>query len=347
MGADRATRIVMSHRLLRRYVLPGERVVLAMRRHWAKLLEPALTCLAVFVLVAWATLALQPALGDRALWLWWLWLAALARLGWRVLLWRVEWFVATDKRMLLLTGLVTHQIGMMPLLKVTDMRYSRSVLGQLLGYGQFLLESAGQDQALRSIDWVAHPDATYRDLCALIFTPTGTPDTVAAAHARLVPGVARGAPQPYAQQYAQPYAPPSPQPYAQPSAPPVVPPPRPAPSWPPVAGAGSGGDLDTQPIPAGPPPVPTPTVAEAGAAPLTVEAEAIAGEEALRRAEEDAEDRSWDVSEPTATFVRLGPRRDAVPPPPRPARDGAQDDAHPDPTRPTGGKPDGADGRPT
>ncbi|MFS0705846.1 PH domain-containing protein [Cellulomonas sp. 179-A 9B4 NHS] len=193
MGADRATRIVMSHRLLRRYVLPGERVVLAMRRHWAKLLEPALTCLAVFVLVAWATLALQPTLGDRALWLWWLWLAALARLGWRVLLWRVEWFVATDKRMLLLTGLVTHQIGMMPLLKVTDMRYSRSLPGQLLGYGQFLLESAGQDQALRSIDWVAHPDATYRDLCALIFTPTGTPDTVAAAHARLVPGVGASA----------------------------------------------------------------------------------------------------------------------------------------------------------
>ena len=31
MGADRATRIVLSHRLLRRYVLPGERVVLAAR----------------------------------------------------------------------------------------------------------------------------------------------------------------------------------------------------------------------------------------------------------------------------------------------------------------------------
>ncbi|TGY86046.1 PH domain-containing protein, partial [Cellulomonas shaoxiangyii] len=171
MGADRATRIVMSHRLLRRYVLPGERVVLATRRHWAKLLEPALTCLAVFVVVAWLTLELQPEVGDGALWLWWLWLAALARLGWFALVWRVEWFVATDKRMLLLTGLVTHQIGMMPLMKVTDMRYSRSVLGQVLGYGQFLLESAGQDQALRSIDWVARPDATYRDLCALIFTP--------------------------------------------------------------------------------------------------------------------------------------------------------------------------------
>ncbi|WP_222928314.1 MULTISPECIES: PH domain-containing protein [Cellulomonas] len=310
MGADRATRIVLSHRLLRRYVLPGERVVLATRRHWAKLLEPALTALAVLVAVAWLTARLEPALGEAALWLWWLWLAALARLGWLVLVWRVEWFVATDKRMLLLTGLVTHQIGMMPLMKVTDMRYSRSVLGQLLGYGQFLLESAGQDQALRSIDWVARPDATYRDLCALIFTPVDGSGDVDDAPAR-------GLPRPR---------------------PPAVPPSR----WPARTPAGGtrAGEVDTQPIGLTAPPSPVvhapapdprpgaavlpPTLAEAAASPLAVEAEAIAGEDALRRAEEDAQDRSWDVSEPTATFVRLEPgTRTAPSPPARPARPAA------------------------
>lgn len=173
MTADEATRIVRSHRLLRRYVLPDERVLLAARRHWAKLSEPALTTAAVVVGCGWLTAALAPQLGDRALVVWWLAAAASVRFAWFLLLWRVEWFVATDKRMLLLTGLVTHQVGMMPLVKVTDMRYSRSVLGQLLGYGQFLLESAGQDQALRQIGWVARPDETYRDLCALIFTPNG------------------------------------------------------------------------------------------------------------------------------------------------------------------------------
>ena len=175
MTTDHATRIVMSHRLLRRYVLPGERVVLATRRHWAKLLEPGATASGVFVVCAWLSYRLQPAIGDGVYVVWWLWFAALLRFGWFLLLWRVEWFVATDKRMLLLTGLVTHQVGMMPLAKVTDMRYSRTVLGQMLGYGQFLLESAGQDQALRLIGWVARPDATYRDLCALIFTPVTAP----------------------------------------------------------------------------------------------------------------------------------------------------------------------------
>ena len=96
----------------------------------------------------------------------------LVRLVWKVLDWRNEWFVATDKRMLLLYGLVTKKVSMMPLVKVTDMRYSRSITGRVLGYGEFLMESAGQDQALSRISWVANPDSTYRELCAIIFTPT-------------------------------------------------------------------------------------------------------------------------------------------------------------------------------
>nr|WP_241744520.1 PH domain-containing protein [Cellulosimicrobium arenosum] len=87
--------------------------------------------------------------------------------------WRNEWFVATDKRLLLLYGLITHKVAMMPLKKVTDMNYGRSPTGRVLGYGQFLLESAGQDQALRKIDWVAQPDETYRRLCDTLFGPSG------------------------------------------------------------------------------------------------------------------------------------------------------------------------------
>lgn len=172
MTQDRAERIVAGHRQLRRYVLADERVVLATRRHWAKLFEPIVSTALVVVVVGWVVLVLSPRLGDGVGVLWWVAIVALARLGWYVLLWRVEWFVATDKRMLLLTGLITHQVAMMPMIKVTDMRYSRSILGQLLGYGEFLLETAGQDQALRRIAWVDHPDETYRDLCATIFTPT-------------------------------------------------------------------------------------------------------------------------------------------------------------------------------
>ncbi|MEK8225289.1 PH domain-containing protein [Oerskovia sp. M15] len=159
----------MSARHLRRYILPGERVVLATRAHWGKLAEPVGTTFASFLLVAWLVVASGPTLGDGALMLWWVWLAVALRLLWKVLDWRNEWFVATDKRMLLMFGLVTHKVAMMPLGKVTDMSYSRSIVGRVLGYGQFILESAGQDQAMSRINWVAKPDATYRQLCDTIF----------------------------------------------------------------------------------------------------------------------------------------------------------------------------------
>ena len=163
----------LSARHLRRYILPGERVVLATRAHWGKLAEPVATTFAAFLLAAWLVSVLAPAVGEGSLLLWWAWVLVALRLLWKVLDWRNEWFVATDKRMLLMFGLVTHKVAMMPLGKVTDMSYSRSILGRILGYGQFILESAGQDQAMSRINWVANPDVTYRRLCDTIFIPGG------------------------------------------------------------------------------------------------------------------------------------------------------------------------------
>ncbi|MBE9925197.1 PH domain-containing protein, partial [Cellulosimicrobium cellulans] len=139
------------------------------------LVEPVATTVAGAVVIAWLVVQAGPAVGDGVLVLWWLWLILAARLVWKVFEWRNEWFVATDKRLLLLYGLITHKVAMMPLTKVTDMNYGRSLVGRVLGYGQFLLESAGQDQALRQIDWVARPDRTYRLLCDTLFIPGGRP----------------------------------------------------------------------------------------------------------------------------------------------------------------------------
>ena len=169
---DTVEQTLAGHRTLRKYVLSGERVVLTRRSHWGKLMEPALSTFVAFVVVAWLVEVASTAVGHNAEWLWWLWVVVLVRLVWLVLDWRNEWFVATDKRILLLYGLITKKVSMMPLVKVTDMRYSRSIAGRVLGYGEFLMESAGQDQALNKISWVANPDSTYRELCAIIFTPT-------------------------------------------------------------------------------------------------------------------------------------------------------------------------------
>jgi len=150
-------------------LLPGERLVTAVRAHWAKLAEPVATTTLGFVAAVWVDSNVTKSTQAVGTVFWWIFFALLLRLLWCLLDWSHNWFVATDKRLLLRYGLISHKVAMMPLLKVTDMSYVRSIPGQFLGYGKFVLESAGQDQALREVKWVPNPDQTYRDICAEIF----------------------------------------------------------------------------------------------------------------------------------------------------------------------------------
>ena len=158
-----------ARRGLDRYVLDGERIVTAAHQHWAKIALPVSSAVAGLVLVLAIDTSLPIGLSRISNVFWWAWFGLLGWALWRVLEWRHDWFIATDKRLLLTYGLITQQVGMMPLAKVTDMSYNRSPAGRLLGYGTFVMESAGQDQALHRVRWVARPDHTYRAICAEIF----------------------------------------------------------------------------------------------------------------------------------------------------------------------------------
>ena len=60
---------------------------------------------------------------------------------------------------------------MMPLVKVTDLSFARPPGGRLFGYGEIVIESAGQDQALRRIRQLPDPDELYLEICDLLFGP--------------------------------------------------------------------------------------------------------------------------------------------------------------------------------
>jgi hypothetical protein len=64
---------------------------------------------------------------------------------------------------------------MMPLAKVTDMSFKRTIAGRMLGYGEFILESAGQDQALTNVDYLPYPEQLYLEVCEMIF-PNKNPE---------------------------------------------------------------------------------------------------------------------------------------------------------------------------
>lgn len=147
---------------------PSERVVIEVRRHWAQQFWTGVLVFGALVLTLLldTILPLVPLVRD-ALWL--SWFVVVGYFGWRMLEWSLDWFVISDRRFLLVTGVLARQVDMMPLSKVTDMRYERSLLGRMLGYGKFVLESAGQDQALHTIDYLPEPDQLYVQVCELLF----------------------------------------------------------------------------------------------------------------------------------------------------------------------------------
>jgi uncharacterized membrane protein YdbT with pleckstrin-like domain len=153
-----------------RYLLPREIRVATVRRHPAVLLVPSAQAVAGLLVAFVLTATLLRGHGDLLIWIvWGLWGVLMLRLVWEAVNWAVDYFVITSERILLTSGVFTRSIAMMPLSKVTDMSFHRSFAGRMLGYGEFVIESAGQDQALRKIDHIPYPEQLYLVVCGRIF----------------------------------------------------------------------------------------------------------------------------------------------------------------------------------
>lgn len=152
---------------LDRYLLTSEICVATVRRHWAVLLPQASAVALAWVVWLWVlSSSTNTFLNTVATFFFifsFLWIA------WLVAEWYIEMFAVTDKRVILVSGLLYKRVAVMPLSKVTDMTYQRSPLGRILGYGTFVMESAGQDQALSRIDYVRSPQRLYFQLTEELF----------------------------------------------------------------------------------------------------------------------------------------------------------------------------------
>ncbi|MFB9890034.1 PH domain-containing protein [Planobispora takensis] len=160
-----------------RYLLPHEHQVIMVRRHPAVLLRPVAEVFGGLIIAGLLSTWLSRENVDGGIVIvWWAWLLLLIRFVWKVAEWSVDYFVVTSKRMLLTTGLITRKVAMMPLTKVTDMSFQRSLLGRMLGYGEFVLESAGQDQALSTVPYIPYPETLYLEVCQMLFPSTDPSD---------------------------------------------------------------------------------------------------------------------------------------------------------------------------
>lgn len=159
-----------------RYLLPREVRVATVRRHPAVLL--AASAQTIGGLLVAAILSATFLRGDTvfAAVIWLAWAVLLVRLVWKAINWAVDYFVVTSERILLTSGVFTRSVAMMPLSKVTDMSFHRSFAGRMLGFGDFVVESAGQDAVLRRIDHVPYPEQLYLVICGRIFKDSAGQD---------------------------------------------------------------------------------------------------------------------------------------------------------------------------
>lgn len=148
------------------YLAPDEVCLIWTRRHWLvplKRIAQAGVMLPVAILLTLVTTFLLPGV-------WWLqvavWLGTVAHQGWlvyRVIEWRLDELLVTDRRLIRVHGVFTTTVDAVKLEKITDSTYHQPFLGHvLLGYGSLRIETSGQAQALEQLDYIPRPAEVYR-----------------------------------------------------------------------------------------------------------------------------------------------------------------------------------------
>ena len=151
------------------YLLESERRVIRVRLHWAVLAWDAFEAVALLAVCVMVSYLLPPAGWLIQNVLWYVALFVVLRFAYVVLSWWVERIVVTDQRILMTTGVFTTRVLMMPISKVTDLTYKRTLNGRMMGYGTMIVESAGQFQALNHIDFLPKPEQVFDAISDLIF----------------------------------------------------------------------------------------------------------------------------------------------------------------------------------
>ena len=153
---------------VQKYLLEEEAAVVATRRHWAVLIEPTVKFLPLLLVGGWLLLydpdnRVTSSAGLLVL------VAAFLYYGLRVGEWWMRTFIVSTRRVLLTSGVIVRTVTLLPLRRITDLTWKETLLGQVLGYGTFRFESAGQQQALSEITYLPRADVLYKRVSRLLF----------------------------------------------------------------------------------------------------------------------------------------------------------------------------------
>lgn len=138
-----------------RYLLTGEGEVVIdeVSKHW-------IASFRWYLLVALSIplfLAMIPARGF----FWFPMTLGVAAIGyglWKIHVLYMDRFVITNIRVFRVHGVLNRSLATMPMTRILDISMKQSFLGQILGYGHFIFETAAQDQGLKRISFVGRAE---------------------------------------------------------------------------------------------------------------------------------------------------------------------------------------------
>lgn len=158
--------------LVARYLFPTEKFRGEWRKHWTYLFDQfAYGAVATFLFGwLWGYL-IKHHITTLSTVVVIVWVLVMIWVATRVADWYFDRFILTNKRIMAVSGMVARTVAMMPLLRVTDMKYEQSATGRLFNYGTFVLESAGQEQALRTVKHLPNPNELYLRIVEEMYEP--------------------------------------------------------------------------------------------------------------------------------------------------------------------------------
>jgi hypothetical protein len=176
---------VLDYHVALHYLLPHERAIITVRIHpW--ILAGPLSLLTGTLLLA-ILLSIDVVHGnDVALGA--AWVACAGSLIFAltaVAEWYVRLFIVTERRLLFVRGIKIRKVSTLPVAEIDNLTFRRSLLGRVVGYGDFIIESRATDKALRKIRYIPYPEQLYLEVCALLFPDDQEDGTLSLVHPEL------------------------------------------------------------------------------------------------------------------------------------------------------------------
>jgi membrane protein YdbS with pleckstrin-like domain len=143
---------------------PGESLVVTVRKHPVILLGPIFWTFTGLIIAALLSISGLNGISVVLDVIWLAWGVLLLRLAWKIASWSVEYLIVTSRRVILSKGILSRNTETIPVARMTNIALNRSMAARLIGYGELIVASGGNEQFARRVPYIPYPVEVYQEL---------------------------------------------------------------------------------------------------------------------------------------------------------------------------------------